>query len=339
LEKARKSQFGADSEFSIAPMMDWTDRHCRFFHRVMTRRSQLFTEMVVADAVIHGKRDELLGFHPAERPLALQLGGSDPAKLAMAARIACDYGYDEINLNVGCPSDRVQSGAFGASLMLHPELVGECVFAMKNSVRVPVSVKCRLGVDDQDTGPALDALATSVWQAGADRLWVHARKAWLSGLSPSDNRTVPPLDYGRVRRLKADNPERWIGLNGGLTSLEQAAVELVHDVQLDGIMLGRAAYRSPGLLRSVDNVFFGDDRIVSWGEIIDAMTRYAGAHIANGGRLNHVTRHMIGLFQGMPGARRWRQILSCEAVGANAPASLIGKAFAAVDLDGVAKAA
>ena len=236
-------------------MMDWTDRHCRFFHRQLTRRALLYTEMVVADAVIHGVRERLLGFDPAEHPVALQLGGSDPAKLAEAARIGEAFGYDEINLNVGCPSDRVQSGTFGACLMRTPELVGECVAAMKAAVAIPVTVKCRIGVDEQDPEVALDALADAVFAAGADALWVHARKAWLEGLSPKENRDIPPLDYGRVYRLKAKHPDRFIGINGGIQSLDEARRHLAH---VDGVMLGRAAYHTPGLLAEADAAIFGE---------------------------------------------------------------------------------
>lgn len=327
--------------FAIAPMMDWTDRHCRFFHRQLTRRALLFTEMIVADAVIHGDRRRLLALDPAEHPVAVQLGGADPARLAEAARIAESFGYDAINLNVGCPSDRVRSGTFGACLMRQPALVDRLVAAMKEAVAVPVTVKCRLGVDDQDTGPALDALAGAVWQAGADGLWVHARKAWLQGLSPKQNRDLPPLDYARVRRLKAENPDRFIGLNGGLADLETALREMARGpVALDGVMLGRAAYHDPGLLREVDCRFYGDPRPpIAWPELIEAMSDYAARVIAGGGRLHHVTRHMVGLFSGLPGARRWRQTLSDEATRADAEPQLIARAFAAICLDAAPVAA
>lgn len=327
--------------FAVAPMMDWTDRHCRFFHRQLTRRALLYTEMVVADAVIHGDRDRLLGFDAAEQPVALQIGGSDPAKLAQAARIGAEDGYREINLNVGCPSDRVQSGTFGACLMKTPALVGECVAAMKGSVAIPVTVKCRLGVDEQDTGPALDELAQSVWSAGADALWVHARKAWLEGLSPKENRDIPPLDYGRVRRLKAENPSRFIGLNGGLQTPGQALEELIQGRPvLDGAMLGRAAYHNPQILRDVDRLFYGESAGPSpWEQVMDAMMAHSAAHIASGGRLIHVTRHMVGLFQGLPGARRYRQILSAEGAGPDAGPDVIARAFAAVRLDEATAAA
>jgi tRNA-dihydrouridine synthase A len=323
------SPYAGGAVFAVAPMMDWTDRHCRFFHRQLSGRALLYTEMVVADAAIHGDRQRLLGFHPEEHPVALQLGGSDPAKLAEAARIGADFGYDEINLNVGCPSDRVQSGTFGACLMKMPELVAECVSAMKAAVRVPVTVKCRIGVDEQDPAIALDALAEAVFAAGTDALWVHARKAWLKGLSPKENRDIPPLDYSRVHRLKQRWPERFIGINGGLVTLEQEAEQLSH---VDGVMLGRAAYQNPGLLVGVDRTL-GEaaddvDPLVS----IDAMKAHAADHIAQGGRLSHVTRHMVGMFQGRAGARRWRQILSTEAVKPGAGPEVIDAALAAVDL-------
>ncbi|MCG6856802.1 MAG: tRNA dihydrouridine(20/20a) synthase DusA [Salaquimonas sp.] len=318
--------------FAIAPMMDWTDRHCRFLHRLLTRRALLYTEMVTADAVIHGNRDSLLGLGEVSSPVAVQLGGSDPGKLAEAARIAESFGYDEINLNVGCPSDRVQSGTFGACLMLQPVLVGECVAAMHKAVCLPVTVKCRLGVDDQDTGPALDALANAVWQSGADGLWVHARKAWLDGLSPKQNRDVPPLDYGRVRTLKRANPNRFVGLNGGLQNLEQAEAEMAKDgVTLDGVMLGRAAYHDPGLLRGVDRRFYGDARApIGWDELIEEMTDYTARHVAAGGRVHHVTRHMTGLFTGLPGARRWRRTLAEEGVRHDAEPQIIAMAYAGI---------
>ncbi|WP_235679377.1 tRNA dihydrouridine(20/20a) synthase DusA [Aquibium microcysteis] len=309
-------------------MMDWTDRHCRFFHRQLSRRALLYTEMVVADAVIHGDRSRLLGFDPAEHPVALQLGGSDPAKLAQAASIAADFGYDEINLNVGCPSDRVQSGTFGACLMKTPALVADCVDAMKQAVVIPVTVKCRLGVDDQDIETALDELADGVFARGADALWVHARKAWLAGLSPKENRDIPPLDYDRVYRLKARYPNWSIGLNGGINSLDEAATHLG---RVDGVMLGRAAYHTPGLLAGVDRLLTqGQEGEPTLVEVVEAMAAYCARHIAAGGRLSHVTRHMVGLFHGMPGARRWRQILSTEATRPGAGPEVLCEAFAAV---------
>ncbi len=322
---------------AIAPMMDWTDRHCRFLHRQFTRRALLYTEMVVADAVIHGDRERLLGFDPAEHPVALQLGGSDPAKLAQAAEIGASFGYDEINLNVGCPSDRVQSGTFGACLMKSPDLVADCVAAMKAAVDVPVTVKCRLGVDEQDIETALDTLAAGVFANGADALWVHARKAWLEGLSPKENRDIPPLDYPRVYRLKKKYPDRFIGINGGIRDLEEAKGHLAH---VDGAMLGRAAYHTPGVLAHADSAIYGEvSRPVNDRDLIERMAEYADRHIAQGGRLGHVTRHMVGLFHGQPGARRFRQILSTDATRPGAGSTVLRQAFAAVDRERSAEAA
>lgn len=316
--------------FSVAPMMDWTDRHCRYFHRRLTRRALLYTEMVVADAVLHGNRQRLLGFDAAEHPVAMQLGGSEPRALSEAARICASIGYDEINLNVGCPSDRVQSGTFGACLMKSPALVGDCVVAMKAAVAIPVTVKCRIGVDDQDPQEALDRLAENVFSAGADALWVHARKAWLDGLSPRENRDVPPLDYERVYRLKQDRPDRFIGINGGIRTLDEAADHLA---RVDGVMMGRSAYQTPALLSDVDARFYGaPGGEADFSTVIDEMVAYAGRHIAAGGRLSHITRHMVGLFHGLPGARRYRQILSTEATRPDADTQVLRRALSAVDL-------
>lgn len=315
----------AAKTFSIAPMLDWTDRHCRFLHRLFTRHTLLYTEMVVADAAIHGKRDRLLGFSEQEHPVALQLGGSDPVKLAESAKIGAGFGYDEINLNVGCPSDRVQSGAFGACLMLTPQLVADCVAAMKQVVNIPVTVKCRIGVDDQDQELALSELSRLVLEAGADALWVHARKAWLQGLSPKENRDIPPLDYDRVYRLKQDYPHTFIGINGGITTIDETAAHLQH---LDGVMMGRAAYHTPMVLRDVDRVVYGDETTpLPMEEVLDIMCAYADQHIAEGGRLTHVTRHMVGMFQGQAGSRRWRQILSTDATRNDADSKTIRKAY------------
>lgn len=314
---------------AVAPMMDWTDRCCRYFHRQITRDSLLYTEMVVADAVLHGARERLLGFDACEHPVALQLGGSDPAKLAAAARIGEDFGYDEINLNVGCPSDRVQSGTFGACLMKTPDLVAECVSAMKAAVGVPVTVKCRIGVDHQDPGPALDTLADMVFAAGTDALWVHARKAWLEGLSPKENREIPPLDYDRVYRLKQRLPNRFIGINGGVQTLDEARTHLGH---VNGVMLGRAAYHTPAVLTGADALLRGEEPdAFDFAGLIDAMAAYADAHVAAGGRLGHVTRHMVGLFHGLSGARRYRQILSTDANKPGAGSDVLRQAFAAVE--------
>lgn len=314
--------------FSVAPMLDWTDRHCRYLLRLLSSRALLYTEMVVADAAIHGRRDRLLGFDVSEHPVALQLGGSDPAKLADAARIGADRGYDEINLNVGCPSDRVQSGTFGACLMRTPDVVAAGVAAMKAVVSIPVTVKCRIGVDEQDPEEALDTLAKAALTAGADALWVHARKAWLQGLSPRENRDIPPLDYGRVYRLKQLYPDVFIGINGGIQTLDQAEEHLAH---VDGVMLGRAAYHDMALMSEVDARIYGHPaKAVDWIVIRDAMMAYAEAHIAQGGKLGNITRHMIGLFSGVDGARRFRQILSSDAVKPGAGPEVIARAFAAV---------
>ena len=298
--------------FCVAPMMDWTDRHCRAFHRTLSHHARLYTEMVTPGAVIHGDRTRLLGFDPVEHPLALQLGGSEPARLAQAAAICADLGYDEINLNVGCPSDRVQGGNFGACLMREPALVAECVAAMKAVVAIPVTVKCRIGVDDQDPEPALDALADAVVAAGADALIVHARKAWLKGLSPKDNRQIPPLDYGRVHRLKARMPHVPVVLNGGLLTIAEARENAAG---LDGAMLGRAAYQNPDLLLEVDPVFFGTapphaDAFAA----LEAFEPYIARHLEQGGRLHDITRHMLGLFGGRPGARAYRRHLATQAI-------------------------
>lgn len=324
-------------KLSIAPMMDWTDRHCRFFHRQLTQHVLLYTEMVVADAVIHGARERLLGFSIEEHPVALQLGGSDPQKLAEAARIGEGFGYDEINLNVGCPSDRVQSGTFGACLMKTPDLVAEGVAAMKQAVKIPVTVKCRIGVDEQDPEVALDRLADGVFAAGVDALWVHARKAWLEGLSPKENRDIPPLDYGRVHRLKAKNPNQFIGINGGIQTLDDTVEQLRH---VDGVMLGRAAYHTPGILAEADAMIYGEAaREFDHAALIDTMAAYAARHIEQGGRLGHVTRHMVGLFHGQSGARRFRQILSTDAARPGAGPEVLYKAYAAVEQERASRAA
>jgi tRNA-dihydrouridine synthase A len=318
--------------FAVAPMIDWTDRHCRFFHRQLTGRALLYTEMVVANAVIHGQRDKLLGFDVAEHPVALQLGGSDPQKLAEAVKIAADYGYDEINLNVGCPSDRVQSGTFGACLMREPETVAACVAAMKAVATVPVTVKCRIGVDDQQPETVLPDFLARMVAAGADAIWIHARKAWLQGLSPKENRDIPPLDYGLVHQMKRENPDVFLGINGGIDTIEAA---LAHLEVMDGVMLGRAAYHNATLLTEVDEKIYGAEATEpDWDAVRDAMMAHAEAHIAAGGRLIHVTRHMVGLFQGFAGARRYRQILSSDATRRDAGPQVIAEAFAAVDIAG-----
>ena len=312
-------------KFAVAPMMDWTDRHCRFFHRLMTRQALLYTEMVVADAIIHGDRQRLLGFSEVEHPVAFQVGGSEPTKLAEVAKIVEDFGYDEINLNCGCPSDRVQSGAFGACLMQEPALVAKCVEAMKSAVKIPVTVKCRIGVDDQEPREALFALVQAVAEAGVDAVWVHARKAWLQGLSPKENRDVPPLDYALVYELKRAFPDLFIGINGGITNLNQC---VEHLKQVDGVMLGRAAYQEPALLLDVDRQTYGDiEPPVLLDDVINQMADYIDAHVANGGKASQVTRHMIGLFNGKPGARRWRQMLTVDALKPAANGALLQEAY------------
>ncbi len=316
--------------FTVAPMMDWTDRHCRYFHRLLTRRGRLYSEMVTTGAIIHGDRDRLLGFNAEEHPVALQLGGSNPDDLARSAEIGAAYGYDEINLNCGCPSSRVSAGRFGACLMAEPELVGACVAAMKAAVDVPVTVKCRLGIDDQDTGPALDTLADAAIENGADALIVHARKAWLQGLDPKQNREIPPLDYDRVKRLKARYPDIPIALNGGLKTLGEAIDVLG---PLDGVMFGRAAYQTPWLLAEVDRTFFGECREIGRAEVALAMLPYIRRQRALGIRVASVTRHMIGLYQSRPGARAWRRILTTEAVGEGADETVILRALDSVESD------
>ncbi|MDP4034272.1 MAG: tRNA dihydrouridine(20/20a) synthase DusA [Pseudorhodobacter sp.] len=313
---------------SVAPMMDWTDRHCRVFHRLMTRRAMLYTEMVTAAAVLHGPRNRLLGHSPDEHPLALQLGGSDPAQLAAAVTAALPYGHDEINLNVGCPSDRVQSGCFGAALMQQPALVADCVAAMVAQSPVPVTVKCRIGVDDQNPDAVLPDFIERISAAGAKHVIIHARKAWLQGLSPKENRDVPPLDYLLVLRMKQAFPHLTISLNGGVATLAEAKALL--DQGLDGVMIGRAAYHDPGA------TLIGADAL--WGEapgrdafaVVDAMRPYIAAHLASGGRLHQITRHMLGLFSGCPGARGWRRRLSEGASHEAAGLDLLDAALAEV---------
>ena len=318
-------------------MMDWTDRHCRVFHRQLTRHALLYTEMVTAEAILHGKRERLLGVSPIEHPVALQLGGSDPGKLAEAARIGADFGYEEINLNVGCPSDRVQSGRFGACLMAEPQLVGDCVSGMAAAVSIPVTVKCRIGIDDQDSEADFSNFVETVAGAGCCVFIVHARKAWLSGLSPKENREVPPLDYERVYRLKAARPDLTIVLNGGIETLEDGLAHLDH---LDGVMLGRAAYQTPYILADVDQLFFGANRAVpSRAQALEAMIPYVEAHIARGGRLNNITRHVLGIYHGVPRARAFRRHLSENAAGGGATPSVLAEAIALVDRTAAALAA
>src|SRR6476659_5142288 len=321
-----------DHRFSIAPMMEWTDRPCRFFHRLLTRRALLYTEMITTGAVLNGDRARLLAFDPAEHPLALQLGGSDPQALAQCARIAEDFGFDEVNLNVGCPSDRVQEGRFGARLMAEPALVGDCVAAMTGSVKLPVTVKCRIGIDEQDPEEALERLTHAVKRAGVAALIVHARKAWLDGLSPRENRDVPPLDYARVYRLKAAHPDLDIVINGGVLDLDQVRTHLAH---LDGVMMGRAAYQEPSRLLEVDPLLFGEPaRFSSATSAAEALIPYIERELARGTRLHAVTRHVLGLFRGVPGARAFRRHLATEAIKPTAGADTFRAALALIaDVD------
>jgi tRNA-dihydrouridine synthase A len=312
--------------FSVAPMMDGTDRHCRYLHRLLTRRARLYTEMIVAEAVLKGDRARLLGFDAVEHPVALQLGGSDPAALRAAARIGEDLGYDEVNLNVGCPSDRVQSGVFGACLMRTPELVADCVAAMRAGARIPVTVKCRIGVDEQEPAESLFGFVDKVASAGCEVFVVHARKAWLEGLSPKANREVPPLDYPLVHRLKAERPQLTIVLNGGLSSVEAAAAHLT---KVDGVMLGRAAYGEPAILADVDRKIFGDRAPPpAIDDVIREMSSYVKSMAKSGTSPHHIVRHMLGLRHGRPGARAWRRMLSEH--GAATPADILDRALAAV---------
>ena len=314
--------------FAVAPMMDWTDRHCRFFHRLMTRRARLYTEMVTADAVVFGSRERQIGFDPKEHPLALQLGGAEPKRLAEAAGIGADFGYDEINLNCGCPSDRVQNGRFGACLMREPKLVAECVAAMASAVRIPVTVKCRIGVDEQEPREALFAFVDAVEAAGAAGVIVHARKAWMDGLSPKDNRSIPPLDYPLVHALKAAHANLPIVINGGFLDLDLAHEQLAF---VDGVMLGRAAYQNPGLLRDVDPQFFGAPApLADDFETIEAYMPYVSRQLTKGTRLHDMTRHLLGLFAGRPGARLYRQKLATLATRPGAGLEVLWEAVGAV---------
>ena len=327
------------ARYSVAPMMDWTDTHCRTFHRILTRRALLYTEMVTTGAIIHGPRSRLLAHDASEHPVALQLGGSDPAELAEATRIAEDFGYDEINLNCGCPSDRVQNGRFGACLMREPELVGRCVAALKGATALPVTVKCRIGVDDQDPQQALHALVDAVVAAGVDGVIVHARKAWLQGLSPKENRDVPPLDYPLVHALKRARPDLFVSVNGGIADNDAAAGHLA---EVDGVMVGRAAYHSPEILLDVDARFFAGERPVSDAfAAVEAFMPYMARKLETGVRLHDMTRHLLGLFTGLPGARAWRRHLSTEAVKAGAGLDVVRDALAKVgrDRDALGRAA
>ena len=322
-----KETLNQSYRLSVAPMMDWTDRHCRVLHRQLTGRALLYTEMLTTGAILHGDRRRLLAFDPAEHPVALQLGGSELADLVEAARIGEAEGYDEINLNVGCPSDRVQSGRFGACLMREPELVAECMAAIAAAVTVPATVKCRIGVDDQDPEESLFRLVDLCAQAGVRQFVVHARKALLQGLSPKENRDVPPLNYPLVYRLKRERPDLTIVINGGIASLEEAQAHLAH---VDGVMLGRAAYHTPGLLGEVDRVLFGEDKVVTAVEAVESYKPYIARELAKGTHLAAMTRHMLGLFHGAPGARAWRRILTVEGVKLGAGLEVIDRALAEV---------
>jgi len=316
-----------DHRFCVAPLMECTDTHCRVLHRLLSKNALLYTEMVTAEAVLRGKRERLLSFDPGEHPVALQLGGSEPERLAQAARIGAEFGYDEINLNVGCPSDRVQSGRFGACLMREPELVGDCVAAMRAVVDIPVTVKCRIGVDDQEPEVSLRATIAACVAAGVTTFAVHARKAWLAGLSPKENREVPPLDYELVYRVKRENPHLTIVLNGGIATLDEAAAHLA---QVDGVMLGRAAYHSPAILAEVDARFFGGAQ----GDIdaaVAAYLDYVERKLAEGVPLNAMTKHMLGLFHGRPGARLFRRHLSENATKKGAGVQTLRDALAFLD--------
>lgn len=309
-------------------MMEWTDRHCRFFHRLLTRKALIYTEMLTTGAVLHGDRQRLLGFDPFEHPVALQLGGSEPAALAASARVGEEFGYDEINLNVGCPSDRVQEGRFGACLMMEPALVADCVAVMKAAVKVPVTVKCRLGVDEQNPEQALFSFTEAVKAAGADALIVHARKAWLKGLSPRENREVPPLDYAILHRLKRAHSDLAIVLNGGIANLEQVKAQLAH---VDGVMMGRAAYQEPWRLLAVDPLLFGESAsFPSSKDAALALVPYIERELAKGVRLHAITRHVLGLFRSVRGARAFRRHLATEGVKPEASASVMADALAKV---------
>ena len=323
-----KTQFSAH-RFCCAPMMDWTDRHCRVFHRHLSRHALLYTEMVTAQAIHHGDRSRLLGFDPHEQPVALQLGGSEPQLLAEAARIGEDYGYCEINLNVGCPSDRVQEGRFGACLMAEPQLVADCVAAMRAAVKVPVTVKCRIGIDDQDEDKALNRFVETVAATDCNTFIIHARKAWLKGLSPKENREIPPLNYRRVHQLKEQFPRLNIILNGGLETLESAKTEMRN---LDGVMLGRAAYHTPWILADVDRSFFQTPNPVSSRiEAVNNVLPYIKEQLGQGVGLSKMTRHMLGLFHGQPGGRHWRQIISEQSHVAGAGIEVLHRALDAIE--------
>ena len=311
---------------SVAPMLDWTDRHCRFFHRQLTRRTLLYTEMITTGALLFGDAPGHLRYNEAEHPVALQLGGSDPAALARCARLAQQHGYDEINLNVGCPSDRVQNGAFGACLMATPRLVADCMKAMLDAVPTPVTIKHRIGIDEMDSYDALTRFVGTVAESGCQTFIIHARKAWLQGLNPKQNREIPPLDYETIYRLKQEFPDLEIIINGGIETLDEAETHLA---RVDGVMIGRAAYHNPWMLADADRRLFGaENPVKSRAEAVEAMIPYLEAYLREeGGKASHVTRHMLGLFNGRPGARKWRRSLSENAVRGDANAGLLGEAL------------
>lgn len=315
-----------NSKFSVAPMLDWTDRHCRYFHRILTKKALLYSEMITTGAIIHGDRERHLAFDHQENPVALQLGGSDPHDLALCAKIGEDYGYTQINLNCGCPSDRVQKGKFGACLMAEPNLVAQCIQAMQAQVKIPITIKTRIGVDDNDAYQFLLDFVKINASAGCSDFIIHARKAWLSGLSPKENREIPPLNYARVHQLKQDMPSLNISLNGGISNLDEALNQLVH---VDGVMLGRKAYHEPYILGDVDNLIFNqtDKTPLTRIEIVTMMLPYLEKHLKNGGKLNHITRHMLGLFHGQHGGRYWRRILSENAWKPDATIKVITQAL------------
>ncbi|EKO3401322.1 tRNA dihydrouridine(20/20a) synthase DusA [Vibrio fluvialis] len=328
MTKPENTSIYKPSRLSVAPMLDWTDRHCRYFHRLLSSQTLLYTEMVTTGAIIHGKGD-FLAYNEEEHPVALQLGGSNPADLARCAKLAQERGYDEINLNVGCPSDRVQNGRFGACLMAEPDLVAQCVAAMKEVVDIPVTVKTRIGIDDQDSYEFLTNFVTLVSEkGGCEQFTIHARKAWLSGLSPKENREIPPLDYPRAYQLKQDFPHLTIAVNGGVKTLAEAKEHLQH---LDGVMIGREAYQSPYLLAEVDQQIFGlDTPVKKRSQVVQEMYPYIEQQLAQGSYLGHITRHMLGLFQNMPGARQWRRHISENAHKAGAGIEVVEQALAKI---------
>lgn len=320
-------------KFTVAPMLDWTDRHCRYFHRLLTGQAILYTEMVTTGAILHGDRERHLHFNGAEHPVALQIGGSEPQEMAECARIGEDFGYDEININVGCPSERVQKGAFGACLMAEPELIAECVAAMQSAVGIPVTVKNRIGIDDQEDYVDLHRFVSTVAQAGCETFIIHARKAWLKGLSPKENREIPPLRYELVYQLKQEFPQLEILVNGGITTLAQCQEHLLH---VDGVMMGREAYHNPWVLAQVDPLLYGEQAAFAKRKaVLETFIAYVDEQLAEGVNLNHMSRHILGLFQGVPGAKHWRRHISENAHKAGAGAEVLREAMSAVRDDGI----